>query len=210
MKNIDMDEIYKNISPEKIPWNIEQPPKALVELLKSGKIKPCRVIDFGCGTGNYALYLAGKGFDVTGVDISRTAIQIAKENARSTGVVCNFIVADVLDDLNEVQEYFDFAYDWELLHHVFPERRQQYIKNVYKKLKPHGQYLSLCFSEKDTYFHGSGKYRETKIGTLLYFSSEDELRDLFEPYFTIEELRTILITGKSVTHQAICVFMNKR
>ena len=33
-----MDKIYRNMPVEKIPWNIETPPKALVELSKNGKI----------------------------------------------------------------------------------------------------------------------------------------------------------------------------
>lgn len=210
MKDIDLDRIYRELSQEEIPWNIEEPPKALVELVEGGKLRPCKAVDLGCGTGNYAIYLAGKGFDVTGVDISPTAIRIAEDNARKKGVRCRFVVADVLGDLKELKETFDFAYDWELLHHIFPKQRQRYVRNVYRKLNPKGRYLSLRFSEKDPQFGGSGKYRETPLGTLLYFSSEDELRDLFEPYFHIDELTTIEVSGKSAPHLAVYAFMEKR
>jgi len=179
-------------------------------LIESGKVEPCKTIDLGCGAGNYAIYLAGKGFEVTGVDISTTAIKIAKENAKKKRVKCNFLVTDVLGDLEEVvKETFDFAYDWELLHHIFPEKRKRYVENVYKILNPGGKYLSVCFSEKDPQFGGSGKYRETRLGTILYFSSEDELRALFEPYFHIKGLKTIEISGKFGPHLAIYAFMEK-
>lgn len=210
MKQVDMDRIYRNMPLEKIPWNIETPPDALVELVESGKVKPCKTIDLGCGAGNYAIYLASKGFDVTGVDISASAIKIAKENARKKGVKCNFFVADALGDLNEVREIFDFAYDWELLHHIFPGQRKKYVENVYGILNPRGKYLSVCFSEKDPQFGGSGKYRETPIGTILYFSSEDELKNLFNPYFSIKELKTIEIIGKSAPHLANYAFMERK
>jgi len=49
-----MDSIYKSIPLEEIPWNIETPPDALVELVDSGKVTPCKTIDLGCGAGNYA------------------------------------------------------------------------------------------------------------------------------------------------------------
>lgn len=205
-----MDKIYRNMSPEEIPWNIEEPPKALVELVESENLKPCKTIDLGCGAGNYAIYLISKGFDVTGVDISQTSIKIAKKNAKKRRIKCNFLVADVLGDLNEVRETFDFAYDWELLHHIFPEKREKYVKSLYRLLNPKGKYLSVCFSEKDPQFGGSGKYRKTPLGTILYFSSEDELRDLFEPYFNIKELKTIEIMGKSTPHLANYVFMEKK
>jgi SAM-dependent methyltransferase len=210
MNQIDMDEIYRKMTPEEIPWNIEEPPDELVKLLDNGSVRPCKAVEFGCGLGNYALYLSGRGFDVTGVDISPTAIGIAEENARKRGLKCTFIVADVLGDLKEVDDNFDFSYDWELLHHIFPAQRKKYVENVYGKLKTRGSYLSLCFSEKDPQFGGIGKYRETRLGTVLYFSSETELRDLFEPYFSIEELKTVQVRGKYVTHLAVYVFMNRR
>ena len=210
MKQVDMDDIYRNLSPEEIPWNIEEPPEAMVALIESGTVKPCRAIDFGCGTGNYSLYLAGKGFDVTGVDVSPTAIEIAQKNAAKNGVKCAFIAADVLGDLEDLKGTFDFAYDWALLHHLFPEQRKKYVKNVHGKLSPHGRYLSLCFGEDDPQFGGSGKYRETPLGTVLYFSSENEIKDLFTPYFTIEDLRTIEVSGKFASHRAIYAFMEKR
>ena len=209
MNQTDMENIYRNKSPEDIPWNIEAPPEALVALVEGGIVQPCKALDLGCGTGNYAIYLAGKGFEATGVDVSPTAIGIARENARKKGVKCDFFAADVLDGLKGLKGDFDFAYDWALLHHLFPEKRKQYVENVHGKLNPKGRYLSLCFSEDDPQFGGSGKYRETPLGTTLYFSSEDELRALFPPYFSIEELKTIEVVGKFGPHRAIYAFMHK-
>ena len=205
-----MDKIYSKTPLDEIPWNIETPPNQLVQLIDTGKVKSCKTIDLGCGTGNYALYLASRGFDVTGIDISPTAINIAKEKAKKKGVRCNFLVANVLGDLFEVKETFDFAFEWELLHHVFPEQRMMYVESVYKLLNPKGAYLSVCFSEKDKEFSGSGNYRVTGLGTILYFSSELELRDLFEPYFNIRELKTIAIRGKPKSHSANYAFMERR
>lgn len=210
MKHMDMDEIYRTLQLEDVPWVVEEPPDALVDLVESGDVKPCTAIDLGCGTGNYAIYLARKGFRVIGVDISPTAITLARKNAKDKGISCDFIVADVLGDLKEVGGTFDFAYDWELLHHLFPEQRKRYSENVSRLLHSEGHYLSVCFSEKNTQFGGSGKYRETPLGTVLYFSSEDEIRELFEPHFQINELKTIQIRGKFAPHLAIYAFMEKR
>jgi len=210
MNQDEMERIYREIPVEKIPWNLETPPKVLVELIGSGSVKPCKTIDLGCGAGNYALYLSNLGFDVTGVDISLSAIKIANENAKKKGIQCRFLVADVLGDLNEVNETFNFAIDWEVLHHIFPEKRKKYIENVYKILDPGGKYLSVSFNENDPQFGGCGKFRETKLGTILYFSSESELKDLFFPYFTIIELKTIEISGKTAAHFATYAFMEKR
>jgi 2-polyprenyl-3-methyl-5-hydroxy-6-metoxy-1,4-benzoquinol methylase len=210
MKYVDVDKIYQKVPLDKIPWNSETPPDALVELVQSGKVRPCKTIDLGCGAGNYAIYLAGQGFEVIGVDSSPTAIKIATENAQKRGVRCRFIVADLLGDLHEVKETFNFGYDWEFLHHIFPEDREKYVKNVYNLLKPGAQYLSVCFSEEDPQFGGVGKFRKTQLGTTLYFSSESEIRDLFSPYFVIRELKTIKINTKFASHYVIYSLSERR
>ncbi|MHC4160261.1 MAG: class I SAM-dependent methyltransferase [Planctomycetota bacterium] len=209
-KQTRFDDIYKDMSLDEIPWNLETSPELLAELVDTGKVRPCKAIDLGCGAGNYAVYLAARGFDVTGVDFSPTAIKIAKENAKTKGVKCDFLAADVLDQLGDIDQTWDFAYGWGLLHHIFPDQRQKYVENVYRILNPKGKYLSLCFSQKDTGFEGSGKYRKTDIGSVIYFSSEDELRKLFKPYFQIIDLRTVQISGKFESHIFNYVFMEKK
>jgi cyclopropane fatty-acyl-phospholipid synthase-like methyltransferase len=210
MKYIDMDAIYRNIPPDQIPWNSLDPPGALVELVRSGTIKPCRAIDLGCGTGNYAMYLAGNGFLVTGIDGSPTAIRMARDTAEKSGLACTFIVADLLGDMHEVQETFDFAFDWEVLHHIFPEDRDAYLKNVYRLLNPGARYFSVSFSEKDPQFGGKGKFRKTRLGTVLYFSSESEISALIDPYFRILDIQTITINGKYGMHCAVSVLSERR
>ena len=219
MKHLEMeqeDQLYRDVPLEELPWNIETPPKELVALVEGGSISPCKTIDLGCGAGNYALYLASKGFDVTGVDISPTVIHIAKDAAQKKGVACTFLVADVLGDLHEIEETFDFAYDWGVLHQFFPEQRNHYVENVYRILNPGGTYLSVCFSEKDPQFGGSGKYRDVRLaqssteGTVLYFSSEDELRALFDSRFTIIELKTIEVSSKFGSHLLNYAFMERK
>ena len=207
---VDMDCIYKTTPQEMIPWNVEAPPEVLVEVVESGKVRPCRAIDLGCGTGNYVIYLATCGFEVTGVDLSPTAIEIAKENAAKKGAKCRFIVADILGDLREVDGTFDFAYDWEVLHHIFPDERAHYVENVYRLLNKGGKYLSVCFSEEDPEFGASGKYVRTQLDTVLYLSSVAELRELFEPYFNILEIKKLTVSSKFGTHVGNYVFMEKK
>jgi len=205
-----MEKIYGEMSLDNIPWHVESPPKVLQTLITDRILKPCKTIEFGCGTGNYVLYFSRNNFDATGVDISENAIRIARESALRYGVKCTFIVADVLGDLTEIDDKFDFAYDWELLHHIFPEDREKYLENVWRLLNPKGRYLSICFSEDNDQFGGVGKYRKTPLGTVLYFSNETEIKSIFEKRFTIEELKTIDVQGKRAIHKAIYALSTKK
>ncbi|HTX66774.1 MAG TPA: methyltransferase domain-containing protein [Opitutaceae bacterium] len=205
-----MEAVYARLPARDLPWDVARPPAILVRLVEGGRIPPGRAVDFGCGGGNHSIYLARRGFDVTGVDISRTAIALARRRARRQGVRCRFLAADVAGDLTRLPGTFAFAFDWELLHHLFPTQRGRYVRNVWAKLAPGGHYLSLCFSEEDPQFGGRGKYRTTSIGTVLYFSSRKELRDLFAPGFRILALRAVEVEGKRGAHRALCALLQRK
>ncbi|MBD3257751.1 methyltransferase domain-containing protein [candidate division GN15 bacterium] len=195
-----MDKIYRDLPLESIPWNLERPPALLVEAVESGIVRPCPTVDLGCGAGNYAVWLAKQGFEVTGLDMSDEAVSHARKLAERVGVDCRFDVLDLLEDVSPYEAQFDFAYEWELLHHIFPDDRCNYVENVARMLRPGGLYLSVCFSEDDVAFGGEGKYRDTPLGTRLYFSSEREVREVFESRFDVVELRTAEIAGKRGNH----------
>ena len=66
---------------------------------------PGRALDFASGAGRNALYLAEKGYDVTAVDISSSAIELAEQTARGKGLKIKWVVAD-LDDF-AIREKYD-------------------------------------------------------------------------------------------------------
>lgn len=54
-----------------------------------------RVLDVGCGPGRHSLELARRGFDVTGVDISQTFVDLARSAAEADGLDrCRFLRLD--------------------------------------------------------------------------------------------------------------------
>ena len=203
-----IEQIYEN--PGAV-WTRTEPPPELVQLIENGKIKPCKAIDIACGEGFYSIYLASRGFNVTGIDLSKKAIQYAKENAVSRRINARFVELDI-DDLDQLNETFDFVLEWGLLHHRMPiEKVKQYIKRVAQVLNKNGKYLSMCFNEQSPEFEGVGVKCRTGIrGLKLYYFSQEELRKLFEPHFRILEAKLINIPGgKGPDHIGNYFFMEK-
>ncbi len=206
------EKVYEN--PEAV-WTEPDPPKELVELIETGKIKPCKALDIGCGEGFYAIYLASKGFDVTGIDISKNAIRLAKENAARQGVKIKFIAMNIID-LNKINDKFDFILEWALLHHIIPKQRQEYIEDIKGVLNKGGEYLSICFNNQNPDFGAKGKNlrivpesAKMPAGTKLYYSSFEEMEQLFEPRFRIIETRLIKMTSGKKKHIGNYFFMEK-
>ena len=65
--------------------------------------KNLKIIDLGCGSGAIGLTL--KHFfsdaDITLLDISEKALEVAKENASNLGLDVNFVLGDMLEEVND-------------------------------------------------------------------------------------------------------------
>ncbi|HZN34875.1 MAG TPA: class I SAM-dependent methyltransferase [Pirellulaceae bacterium] len=100
-----------------------------------------RVLEYGTGTGPGACFLAARGFRVTAIDISPTAIGLARRYAAERGLAIDYAVANICDYGGQSQA-FDLVIDSFCLHRIIAdEARQQAMRNVRRLLKPSGYYL---------------------------------------------------------------------
>lgn len=68
-------------------------PDGLLDLVKTHK--PENIADFGCGTGSMTIGLALAGYDVSGVDISKDMLKIARQKARKLKINAHFKQGDI-------------------------------------------------------------------------------------------------------------------
>ncbi len=119
----------------------------LQEIIMSVASPPGHALDLGCGDGRDAIFLAKKGFDVTAVDFSPTAIKIARKNGIEAGVSVNF-VQDDLTKLRHVTGTFDLVIDIGAFNDLSPEARDLYMDNVLPLTRTRSHYFQLCFEKK--------------------------------------------------------------
>ncbi|AOW95134.1 methyltransferase [Rhodococcus sp. WMMA185] len=118
------------------PWDIGGPQPVVQELVAYGALRG-EVLDPGTGPGHHAIYFASKGYSVTGIDASPTAIEQAKHNAQTAGVTVDFQVADAIA-LDGLEGRFDTVVD-SAFFHTFEEdedTQKRYLLALHRATKP--------------------------------------------------------------------------
>lgn len=138
---------YRDMAQGLAIWDTGRPSPQLKKVVRAGAVRPCRVVELGCGTGTDAVYLAGKGFDVTAVDIAPTALALAEKKACKADVKVRWLLADVLR-LPELKP-FDFLYDRGCYHAIRRDFPEQYVAGVRRLTRPGSRILILAGSAKE-------------------------------------------------------------
>ncbi|WP_405065635.1 class I SAM-dependent methyltransferase [Kribbella sp. NBC_01510] len=101
------------------------------------------VLEYGCGTGPAACYLAARGFQVDAMDLIPEAITLARRMAEERGVQVEFSVADICALASEpVTSRYDLVLDSFCLQSIVTdEDRAAVFEAVRARLKPSGYYI---------------------------------------------------------------------
>jgi 2-polyprenyl-6-hydroxyphenyl methylase/3-demethylubiquinone-9 3-methyltransferase len=100
-----------------------------------------KALDLGCGSGTTAFTMAKVGFSVTGIDVSETAIIMARDLALKQNLKIHFEIGDILQ-LENRNEKYDLIYDSHCLHCiVFEEDRRKVLTGVKASLNDSGIFI---------------------------------------------------------------------
>jgi SAM-dependent methyltransferase len=101
------------------------------------------ILDVGCGSGDLAIYLAGLGYQVVGIDFVEGAILHARRKADSlptaTSRLLDFQIADALKP-SLLQREFGAVLDSGFYHLFDTDQCEQLVDEVASSLHPHGRY----------------------------------------------------------------------
>jgi 2-polyprenyl-3-methyl-5-hydroxy-6-metoxy-1,4-benzoquinol methylase len=145
-------------------WSIDpQDERFLMDVITQSWVnQKGKAIELGCGTGPLVRWLAEKKYEVTGIDISKTAIQMAKEQSGEYN--CQYFVNDICTmDIQELGKY-DLCIDGHFLHCITSQDdRKNVFNRIRQILNPGGIFvlMSMCFPVNQSRF--SSLYKDQII-----------------------------------------------
>ena len=129
------------------PWDTGKVPAQVIELVDGDEARPAgRALDIGCGTGTTSVYLAAKGWEVTGIDAIEKPLRQARARATAAGVTVQWIRADVtrLPQLGLTPGY-TLLFDRGCFHGLNPQQQAAYASGVGQIAQPGATLLMMAF-----------------------------------------------------------------
>ncbi|WP_026560570.1 class I SAM-dependent methyltransferase [Bacillus sp. J37] len=139
----------------------------------------------GIGYGRNAKVFIDNGINVTGIEISKTAIDLGEQN----GLDCHIYHGSVTDMPFDNKQY-DGIFSHALIHLLNKDERAKFIQDCYDQLKPNGYMVFTAVSKKAPMF-GKGNqldedYFEIMDGVKMYFYDANSIKQDFEKYGLVE------------------------
>ena len=146
-------------------------------------LPPGRALDVACGEGRNAVWLAERGWQVTGVDFSEVGLEKAGGLASARGVQAQWVIADLLEYSPEPRR-FDLVLVFYL--QVPADQRRAIVRTVAEAVAPGGMFL-LVAHDSNNLEHGHGGPQDPAV---LYTAS-DVVADLDGSGLQIERAETV-------------------
>lgn len=132
------------------PWEghaIGQGLRDLVEGTNDTAALPTgQALDVGCGTGDCAVYLAQRGWTVTGVDYVAKPLEKARAKARAADVSVDFARADVTQlSQSGIGTGFQLIVDNGCIHNMSGGDREAYVREISAVAAPGARLFVVAF-----------------------------------------------------------------
>ncbi|MEB3982882.1 class I SAM-dependent methyltransferase [Mycobacterium sp. 663a-19] len=190
---MDWDAAYRQETPP--PWSIGRPQPELAVLIDQGRIRS-DVLDAGCGHAALSLALAARGYTVVGLDASATAVEAAAAAAAQQGLTtATFARADVTrfrDYPPGSEGRFATVLDSGLFHALLPEKRQDYLRSIFRAAAPGASLFILAFVA------GALGERADSDGPGPRGFTETELHDAVATLWRVDDVRPARLYGNAV------------
>jgi SAM-dependent methyltransferase len=178
-----MSEFWESCFIEKqTMWGFEPAESAIAAKDFFIKEKVKDVLIPGVGYGRNVSVFLDAGMNVTGIEISKTAIELARTQNNLNIPIHNGSVADMPFD----DKLYDGIFGYALIHLLNKNERSKFISDCHNQLKPDGTMIFSFISKNDS-MYGSGRelsmdWFEMPSGVKLFFYDSDSIKQEFGNY----------------------------
>lgn len=162
------------------------------------KVEGRKILDIGCGTGRNSNYLASKNNEVIGIDISKSAIRLAKDRAEASLLTVDYRVGDIGEDYAIKDNDIDIILDVTSSNSLNEKGRENYLKEIDRVLKK-GGYIFIRALCKDGDDNAKKLLKESpgldydtyvikEIGLVERVFSREDFIKTYSKYFNILKL----------------------
>ncbi|GHV58710.1 methyltransferase [Bacteroidia bacterium] len=166
-------------------WGFEPADSAIAAKDFFIKEKITDILIPGIGYGRNARIFLDNGINVTGIEISKTAIDLAKIDNNNM-----LIYQGSVTDMPFDNKFYDGIYCYALIHLLNKRERKKFIKDCYAQLKPNGWMIFSTISKNDS-LYGKGKQLSKNrflmtSGAKLFFYDSESIKQEFREYGLID------------------------
>ncbi|MCZ8521779.1 MULTISPECIES: class I SAM-dependent methyltransferase [Paenibacillus] len=186
-------------------WGWEPSDSAIVtkDFFLEKKVKD--ILIPGIGYGRNAKVFIDNGIHVTGIEISKTAMDMARQKGLNMRVFHGSVTDMPFDN-----KRYDGIFCYALIHLLNHREREKFIRDCYNQLKPNGYMIFTAISKEAPMF-GKGKqldkdYFEIMEGISMFFYDADSIRQEFGNY-GLMEYSEIVEPHKHVENKAPFAFI---
>ena len=194
------EEFYAALS--QLPDWLKKPVPFIVESSHLfNRLRAQRFLDLGCGVGRNLIYLGERGFDVIGVDISRSALKKTKAWGKIEGLPNVAVLRASMTNLPFVTKSFHAVISVSVIHHALKRDIKRAVEEAHMVLKDEGLFLANLLSATDFRYESGEKLEE---GTFLVLEKigGKQFKEIHH-FFSKEEIHTLLACFKKVDVEPI-------
>jgi SAM-dependent methyltransferase len=130
------------------PWDGHKIPARLTDLVEgAGALPKGQALDIGCGTGDTSIYLARHGWNVTGIDFVKRALDRARAKTQVAAVTVRYLQADATRLASYGLGQFQLVADNGCLHGLSDEGRDAYVRGLTPMVPSGGRLIIAGFLE---------------------------------------------------------------
>jgi len=185
-----------------LPDWLKKPVPFIVESLPLfNELRAQRFLDLGCGVGRNLIYLGKVGYDVIGVDISRSALKKTKAWVKTERLPNVAVLRASMTNLPFVTKSFHAVISVSVIHHALKRDIKKAVEEVHMVLKDESLFIVNLLSATDFRYRSGEKLEE---GTLLVLEQigEKQFKEIHH-FFSKEEIHTLLARFKKVDVEPI-------